>query len=423
VAERTERADLLVVGGGAAGLMAAIQAGRAGARPVVLDGARVLGAKILVAGGGRCNVTHDEVDERAYAGSSPAAIRNVLRRFTVPETIAFFEALGVRLKREETGKLFPVTDRARTVLDALLHAADETDVDTRHPRRVRAIERVEGEQGYLVSGAWGAIRASRVILATGGRSLPRSGSDGAGFQFAEALGHTVTRQFPALVALTVADGCFVRGLAGVATDAVVEVRAGSGKRLASLRGAVLCTHFGLSGPAPMDASRHWQVGRADDPAAQLVVRWLPDETAEGLDAALQALGSGTPGRYLGELLPARLARALCEAAGVDPTASGHTLRREERRALVRAVLDAPVPVTGTRGWSNAEATAGGVPLSEVRLDSMESRLAPGLHLCGEVLDVDGRIGGYNFQWAWSSGAVAGRAAARALAGSSASSET
>ena len=183
------------------------------------------------------------------------------------------------------------------------------------------------------------------------------------------------------------------------------------RRLASMRGSALCTHFGLSGPAPMDISRHWQLAALDDPAATLIVSWLPDETAESLDAALQQLGATTPQRYLSQRLSARLARALCEAAGVAPDGLGHTLRRDERRALMRAVLDMPLPVTGTRGWNNAEATAGGVPLSEMRLDTLESRVTPGLYLCGEMLDVDGRIGGYNFQWAWASGYVAGSAAA------------
>ena len=162
----------------------------------------------------------------------------------------------------------------------------------------------------------------------------------------------------------------------------------------------------------MDISRCWQDALIDDPGAQLVVSWLPQETAASLDAALQALGPETPLRYLAARLPARLARALCEQAGVDPSTPGHALRREQRRALVHAVLDAPLPVTGTRGWANAEATAGGVPLSEVHLDTMESRVSPGLYLCGELLDVDGHIGGYNFQWAWSSGTLAGRGAAR-----------
>lgn len=410
----TERAEIVVIGAGAAGLMASIEAGRAGCPPIVLDGARVLGAKILVSGGGRCNVTHDAVSERDYFGSTPAAIRRVLSAFDAPRTIAFFAEIGVELKREATGKLFPVTDSARTVLDALLRAGSAAGVELRHPRRVRTVERVEhGAAGYLVRGEWGELHASRVILAMGGQSLPRSGSDGAGVALARALGHSVTpRLLPALVGLTLADGCFVRSLSGLAVETRIEVRAAGGRRLHARTGSTLCTHFGLSGPAPMDISRCWQDAVLDDPGAQLVVCWLPDETREAFVDALQQLGTSTPQRLLAERLPARLARALCELAGIDPATPGYELRREQRRALVRAVFDAPLPVTGTRGWANAEATAGGVPLSEVRLDTMESRIAPGLYLCGELLDVDGYIGGYNFQWAWSSGHLAGRGAAR-----------
>jgi len=186
--------------------MAAIWAARSGCRSVVaLDGARKLGAKILVAGGGRCNVTHDLVDEAAFAGSSPPAIRKVLRRFDVTHTTAFFAELGVTLKREETGKLFPVTDDAHTVLDALLGAAAAARVSVQHPARVAAI--VRQPAGYLLSGDWGALHADRVILATGGKSLPRSGSDGGGYQLAQSLGHTVTRIWPGLVPLLVAEGC------------------------------------------------------------------------------------------------------------------------------------------------------------------------------------------------------------------------
>jgi len=402
-------AELVVVGAGAAGLMAAIWAGRSGSPPLVLEGARTLGAKILVSGGGRCNVTHDVVDEKAYAGSTPAAIRKVLRRFGVDRTVAFFAGLGVPLVREETGKLFPEANRARAVLDALLGAARDTGAEVRHPCRVEAVERAAG--GLRVAGPWGEVEAARVILATGGCSLPKSGSDGHGLALARSLGHTVTpRLLPALVGLTLADGCFLRALSGLSADATVEVRAASGRRLAALTGATLCTHFGLSGPAPMDASRHWQAAILDDPGAQLVVRWLPEEEEASLDAALRALGDTTPLRYLAGRLPARLARALVAEAGVDPAVPGHSLPRAQRRALVRAVLGMPLPVTGTRGWNQAEATAGGVPLAEVRLETMESRVCPGLFLCGEMLDVDGRIGGYNFQWAWASGHVAGVAA-------------
>ena len=252
-------ADLVVVGAGAAGLMAALWAARSAPdrRVVVLDGARALGAKILVSGGGRCNVTHHAVDERAFNGSSPAAIRKVLRRFDVPRTIAFFRELGVALKREETGKLFPVTDRARTVLDALLAAA--RDGRSRAPPPV-----ARGDGGartrtasLLTSTGGPVIRSPRVVLATGGRSLPKTGSDGGGYALAKALGHTLTpRIFPGLVPLVVPEGHFVRALSGLSVPATLEVRAGSGRRRATVTGSLLCTHFGLSGPAALDVSRH-----------------------------------------------------------------------------------------------------------------------------------------------------------------------
>jgi predicted Rossmann fold flavoprotein len=376
-------------------------------RVLLVDGARVLGAKILVSGGGRCNVTHHAVDERDFNGSSPAAIRKVLRRFDVPRTVAFFRELGVELRREDTGKLFPVTNRARTVLDGLLVAARAAGVSVRHPWRVSVVSR--DPAGFvLTSEAGGLIRTPRIILATGGRSLPKTGSDGGGYALAQALGHSLTeRVFPGLVPLTVAEGHFIRALSGLSVPAALEVRAASGRKRAVVTGSLLCTHFGLSGPAALDVSRHYLDARMDEAGAQLVVRWIPEETAESMDLALRDLGSATVGSLVGRRLPERLARALCAQAGVDPATPGHRLSRPARRALAEAVAEMPVPVTGDRGYAFAEVTAGGVPLRELDLATMRSRVAPGLSLCGEICDVDGRIGGFNFQWAWASGFVAG----------------
>ena len=408
---------IAVVGAGAAGLMAAITAARAGAQVVVMDGARTLGAKILISGGGRCNVTHHEVDETAFAGSTPAAIRKVLRRFTVAQTVAFFADLGVTLKREETGKLFPTDDRARSVLDALLRGAREAGVSLAHPWRVASIAR--GPSGFTLMATDGRhLDAARVILATGGRSIPKSGSDGAGYAFAAGSGHSITDLvLPALVPLLLAEGHFLRALSGLAAPATVEVRSSKGRRLASFTGPVLCTHFGLSGPAILDISRHLLVARASDPGASLVVNWMPGATARDLDERLRTMGGGTVLRAMqgqGQL-PERLARALCAAAGVDPGTPGYRLTREGRVALARAATELVVPVVGDAGFDFAEVTAGGVPLSELDLATLESRRCPGLYLCGEICDVDGRIGGFNFQWAWASGYVAGMAAAAATA--------
>lgn len=416
--------DLAVIGGGAAGLMAAITAGREAKaqgrslRILVLDGAARLGAKILAAGGGRCNVTHFEVSEKDYAGASKNAIRKVLLRFTVQETVRFFADLGVELKREETGKLFPVTDKARTVLEALLKAATDAGVQIAVSHRVESVERVsmgdgqDGDTHFILNGPFGVIHALRLVLATGGKSLPTTGSDGHGYKLAQGLGHSLTpRVFPALVPLVLAEGHFVRALSGLTLPTTLEVRASTGKRLVSFTDSTLCTHFGLSGPAPLNISRHLTVERDTDPAAGLWVNWLPGMTVESLDADLQKLDKGSPLGYLRERMPERLALALCEQAGLDPRLPGNRLSRNDRRTLARVVVDCPLPVTGDKGYGVAEVTAGGVPLTEVDLKTMESRLCPGLYLCGEICDVDGRIGGFNFQWAWASGYVAGGAAA------------
>jgi predicted Rossmann fold flavoprotein len=232
--------DVAVIGGGAAGLMAAVGAGRSGAHPrvIVLDGAKHLGAKILVAGGGRCNVTHETVDEADFCGSSPKAIAKVLRRFSVADTVSFFADLGVELKREETGKLFPVTDRARSVLDALLAAARSAGVTLRHPWRAASVER--NAEGFVLRAAAGAppISARRVVLATGGKSLPKSGSDGQGYALARALGHTPTpRILPALVPLCLPGDHPFTGLAGISFPARLEVHNARGKRLAAVTGS------------------------------------------------------------------------------------------------------------------------------------------------------------------------------------------
>jgi predicted Rossmann fold flavoprotein len=401
--------------------MAAIQAGRAaraepGAPPlriVALDGAGKIGAKILIAGGGRCNVTHFEVSADDFAGSSRHAIAKVLRELPVAAVVAFFRELGVELKREKTGKLFPTTDEARTVLEALLGAARDAGVEIRYPRRVTAVER-SGEE-FVVRGPWGALAARRVFLAAGGQALPKSGSDGAGVALARALGHTSTATiFPALVPLTLPEEHWIRSIPGVATPARVEVRGATGKRLAEFTGDLLCTHFGLSGPVILDASRYLLAARQESPQARLVIAFLPHAHPENLALELANLGRKSLGNWLAEKVPDRLAAALVASAGLDPASTSLRMTREERKRLIGALVEQEVPVSGDRGFTYAEATAGGIPLDQVRLDTMESRRSPGLHLCGELLDVDGRIGGFNFQWAWASGKVAGVAALEAL---------
>ncbi|MGD9790446.1 MAG: NAD(P)/FAD-dependent oxidoreductase [Phycisphaerales bacterium] len=444
-------ADIVVVGAGAAGLFASVWAARtlaaagsgarggALARVIAVDGASKLGAKILVAGGGRCNVTHHSVDESAYAGSTRPAIRKVLRAFSVERTVEFFASRGVELKREETGKLFPTTDRAGDVLHALLGAAREAGVEIRHPWRVGRVVRESGDTrggfGFIIEreDEAASLRARRVILAMGGKSLPKTGSDGSGFEVARSLGHSITpHTFPALVPMLLEKGDPLTELSGITVRAGVTLRAGTGKKLVTFVNSVLFTHFGLSGPGVLDISRYWTATRLGaggavfgndrpDPEARLEMNLIPDETFESLDALLlRAAETGSDlgvARWLGNEfnIPERLARVLATQTGVEPGARVRSLSREARRAVTRSMTEHPLRVIGDRGYLFAEATAGGVPLSEIDLPTMESRIMPGLHLCGEMCDVDGRIGGFNFQWAWSSGHVAGVGAARGIA--------
>jgi predicted Rossmann fold flavoprotein len=399
--------EIAIIGGGAAGLTAAIFAKRAapGARIVVFDGAPKIGAKILISGGGRCNVTHDVVTPDDFNGNRNA-IAKVLRTFTVGETVAWFESMGVKLKREETGKLFPITDRARTVVDALLRESPEILAG----HRVEAIEldgrwqMADGTTNRHLPSAirhpvftmhtnQGIVRAGRVILATGGRSVPKTGSDGHGYAVARSLGHTVTPVFPALVPLIVEEGHWITTLSGTSCD--VELSVVAGKVIARERGSMLFTHFGISGPVALDISRHWIAAKG----SQLVANFLPGETFESLDRAILA-----DGRRVLRRLPDRLANVLWPS-------EQRKLTKEERRRIVRALVEHPIPIVRDRGFDYAEVTAGGVPLSEIDLATMQSRKCDGLFLCGEILDVDGKIGGYNFQWAWASGRLAGLSAA------------
>jgi predicted Rossmann fold flavoprotein len=411
-----EECDLGVIGAGAAGLAAAIAAAETGhaLRVVLLDGAETIGAKILISGGGRCNVTHDEVGVADFNGAMPV-IRNILAAFDARATVRWFRTLGVELKREETGKLFPVSDSARTVLDALLGRCAALHVAVRSGRRVDAVRPAAGE--FAVEHRRGTLRARAVVMATGGRSLPRTGSDGGGWDIVRRLGHTVTATYPALVPLVLAPSMFHAELSGLSQP--VELSTFAGGRLIDRRaGSLLWTHFGISGPVVMDASRHWVIAQATQRGVEMRCSFVPGQRFEEVEQWLIAVAATSPRlsvrTCLARRVPERFAAALAQAGGIDPATAIGQLARHARRTLVHALTAFVLPIARVRGWDYAEVTAGGVPLDEIDYRTMASRVVPGLYLAGELLDCDGRIGGYNFQWAWATGHVAGRAAARWL---------
>ena len=350
--------------------------------------------------------------EKDFWGGRRTVVRRILRGFSVDETVTFFREIGIPLHEESGGKLFPDSNRARDVLNALLDEAKGRGVTMIAGARVTDVARRD-EQTLRVITKDVDLLARHVVLATGGRSLPKSGSDGVGFDIAKRLGHTVVPTTPALVPLLLENetAAMHRVLSGVAheaeltlwTDDAVEIR---------LTGSILWTHFGISGPLALNMSRHW----IRDPGSSLTLSFCPGETFDDLERWWTSRARAHPqtsvATQLSIRLPASVAGRLLERAGIDVATTLAHFAREDRRRLSHALVKFPLAVTGDRGYNYAEVTAGGVSLDEIDPATMASRVCPGLSLVGEILDVDGRIGGFNFQWAWSTGFVAGRALAR-----------
>lgn len=477
--------DIAVIGAGAAGLMAALAArgailapgeSRAAASPpprvVLLDGSTRIGLKILISGGGRCNVTNDRVVEGDYDSDAPKIVRAALHELPPAAVRAFLLARGCALYAEPLGKLFPQTDRARDVLSTLMSAVSDAGATIDAGRLVQDV-RLE-EDGVSLRTSQGNLHARRVIVATGGKSLPKTGSQGFGLDLAKRLGHTLDPPLPALVPVLLAADGPLAGLAGVTVPTLLSlVRTGTApeqvesrrfRPLARAAGSMLITHDGISGPAALDVSGACGLALLDRPAvtdsnascdgATLEADFLSLAIEDGPNGAFVRLkkppGACLPDSHaiaplseesfrallsrpprgshqtvvsiLAEWLPRSLANALLSrppkgTPPVDPNKPLRELSKRDWQAIHRAICHADLRLRGTGGYQKAEVTRGGVPLRELHRNTLESRIAPRVHFCGEVCNATGRLGGFNFQWAWSSGYIAGRGAAAALAGS------
>lgn len=396
-----------MIGAGAAGTMAAIFAARPGVETLLLERTRDGGRKILISGGGRCNVLPARVDEsRFVTGSSPATLRNMLRSWPLREQIAFFEEeLRIALVEEpETAKLFPVSNRARDVRDGLLALAARRGASILLDTNVTGLA-AEGAGWRIEREGALPLRVDRVVIATGGLSVPKTGSDGTGLTLLRELGHTIHPTYAALTPLLAEPAPF-GVLAGVSLRVAITAR--SEEESASATGGFLFTHHGYSGPAVLDVSHVAVRSRA----ARISVQWSALDR-NGWEAALRADGARSVASAVRAELPDRLAMMLFASLGIDSATPLAQLRREDRRRLIDALVEGELPWTGDEGYKKAEVTGGGVALSEVDPRTMESRRHPGLFICGEVLDAFGPIGGHNFLWAWATGRAAGLAAGKA----------
>lgn len=406
---------VVVIGAGAAGTIAAIFAASSGAETLLLERTTDGGRKILMSGGGRCNILPAVVHEsRFVTDSSPHTLRKMLRSWPLHEQIAFFEGeAGIPLMEEtESAKLFPRSESARDVRDRLLALARARGVSIETGALVTGF--VPADNGWQITRQGGpSLQADAVIVATGGLSVPGTGSDGLGLSIVETLGHTINPTYPALTPLTatvrltphITGGAPFAVLAGISLPVTLTARAGTLKSTST--GGFLFTHNGYSGPAVLDVSHVAVRSRAEmGSPARLVVSWtsLNDKDWE---SALGPRGSRTVLNAVAAQLPRRLAEALIECVGIDLRRTLSQLTRDERLRLIDILVRGELPWSGHEGYSKAEVTGGGVRLSEIDPKTMESKLHKGLFLCGEMLDAFGPIGGYNFLWAWATGRAAG----------------
>lgn len=408
--------NVIVVGAGAAGLVAAERAASRGRRTLLLERNRNPGVKILMSGGTRCNLTQ-ATDRRGIVeayGPPGRFLHSALAALGPAELVELVENEGVPTKVESTGKIFPVSNKAADVLEAFMARLSRSGCELALGESLRQIEREPGE--FRLTTSRRSLAADRVVIATGGQSYPKSGTTGDGYAWAEQLGHTVVPPRPALTPITTGDE-WIRQLQGITIPDVslrlLEMSAEKSAKPRTLdarRGSLLLAHFGLSGPVALDLSRHVS-GHARLHDLRLEVDFLPAVGQEALDEQfrerLATEGKKQLVAIMPEPLPRRLAEALIARAELAPEQKCAEISKPARAALVQAIKQTMISVAGTRGFAKAEVTAGGVALDEVDSRTMESKRVPGLFLAGEVLDLDGPIGGYNFQAAFSTGWLAG----------------
>lgn len=408
--------QVCVVGAGAAGLMTAITAARNGAKVLLLDTREKYGAKIIMSGGTRCNLTNRSTTEKDYATNEPNIVRAILRGFTSEQALKFFAEIGVEVAEEPgIGKFFPIQNSGQFVLEMLIKEALRVGVTIETPRRVTEIEprTKDQEPGFRIAGDGFEYQSQKVVLTTGGLSFPSTGSDGTGDAIVQKLGHTILFRAPSLTPLTTADEDW-KSLTGISLETKMTLIE-NGKIAKSFQGSFLFTHFGFSGPVVLNISRFWICSQAEK--KQMLISFLPNHTEEQIRKDIVQghflFPRQTIKNYLAQKnLPDRFVEALLSKCGVMRSVPLCDLIKEEREKLLKELFRHELSVIGDKGYAKAEVTAGGVDLREIRKDTMESRKVPGLYLAGEILDCDGKIGGFNFQWAWSTGFLAGRAAAK-----------
>ena len=404
------KTEIAVIGGGASGLMAAITAKKSGKEVIILERKDRILKKVLITGNGRCNITNVNASISNYFGKNISSVENILNRFTPQDTMDFFNELGIVCNEENRGKVYPLSGQASSVVDALRFEAEKLGIKIETEFYVRKIEK-DGFKFRIYSEDRKKIEAGRVIIAAGGQSYPELGSNGSGFELAKELGHSVTKLSPSIVQLKT-EKYQVKGLQGIKTDVAVTAY-GDNKKICTYDGELLFTDYGISGNVVFNISFVMPLYKDVEFEIDFMEKFDYNELYEMLKERKRILSHLTMENYFNGMINKKLGQFLSKVSGIEKLSKPvKDLNDSEIRKLCTVLKKYRVKILDTTGFKNAQITAGGVSLDEVNPETLESKIVKGLYFSGEVLDVYGECGGFNLQWAWASGYIAGKNVAK-----------
>ena len=404
------KTEIAVIGGGASGMIAAITARKSGKEVVILERKDRILKKVLITGNGRCNITNVNADISNYFGKDISSVENILNSFNPQDTMDFFNGLGVVCNEENRGKVYPLSGQASSVVDALRFEAERLGVRIETEFYVRKIEK-EGFKFKIYSEERKKIEAGRVIIAAGGQSYPELGSNGSGFELAKELGHSVTRLSPSIVQLKTEKNQ-VKGLQGIKTDVAVTAY-GDNKKICTYDGELLFTDYGISGNVVFNISFVMPLYKNVEFEIDFMEKFDYNELYEILKERKKMMSHLTMENYFNGMINKKLGQFLSKMSGIEKLSKPvKDLNDSEIRKLCTVLKKYRIKILDTTGFKNAQVTAGGVSLNEVNTETLESKIVKGLYFSGEVLDIYGECGGFNLQWAWASGYIAGKNAAK-----------
>ncbi|WP_273326508.1 NAD(P)/FAD-dependent oxidoreductase [Vallitalea guaymasensis] len=403
---------IVIIGGGASGLVAAIVAARNGAKVTILERKDRIGKKILATGNGRCNLTNMHCSSKYFHGGDKDFITNILEQFDVNETLEFFSALGIYPITVDSGKVYPNSLQASSVLDVLRLEVDRLKINIECNAEVTKIER---NNNFVVYTKDKKYYGNKIIIAAGGKSSPDLGSNGSGFTLAKSLGHTIKKPIPSLVQLK-SGADFLKQIKGVKINALAKIIDENNEIMRKEYGEILFTDYGISGPPILQISRIASDYLNDNKRVSVDIDFFHDLSDKELDQILLKRLTSMPNKTIQEnfigLINKRLINIIIKEAGIAPIKKSADIKKEERNKLVSILKKFSLIITGTNQWNQSQVTAGGILTSEIDEVTLESKKVKDVYLAGEVIDVDGDCGGYNLQWAWSSGVVAGMNASK-----------